>query len=614
MLWWFGHPDTREAWHAFLGLLMAAWLLVPSRQGWLRWLVPLAALEVLYLSINAPSAATGRAAARMLLPIALGALAGDAWLIATSGARSSARSPPPLWAVLRWAAVPALIAVLAGMWSGHVLTMSERPAAQNARSASGPSLPISDRQTSKLNQPVIGEPGRIDLDPMVAARLYRDDAPLPGGVVYLRDTAFDLVVTDGEKVEWQSPDPLDQPPVAALEPQPEHGCTVFRAPSDTDSVLHPDDGTAVALDGLIRDREGNLYRTGIGEGPRVYRCSIGDGPQPAPADRTPYLALPSHMSGFPQDDFPWDDIEAGQPWRSMSPEEAADAIRSAIQERCSYKLTIPVPEHRTGGALRTFLFSKDKALRVGHCQFFATAEALLLRHTGHPARLVDGYASSEHDEEGVTFRAMHAHAWVEFINSQGDWQRIDPTPAEDMQKPLLEAMRDQPLPPPPPIDPASVEKPALAQASPIKVVQRHYLAVPLLAGAFIAVVIIVLVRRSLARPWRDPRLASLERRADDLFGFARSLGIAIGPATTLSSVTTELERRCQMDLSRYRDAHLAARYGTGSLPLPWPYAEMRAAAKSAARQGAGATQDAPAPRTGTGTGTERSRRGSRPGP
>ena len=39
-----------------------------------------------------------------------------------------------------------------------------------------------------------------------------------------------------------------------------------------------------------------------------------------------------------------------------------------------------------------------------------------------------GYSSDEWDQEGVAFRALHAHAWTEFITSSGAWQRLDSTP------------------------------------------------------------------------------------------------------------------------------------------------------------------------------------------
>ena len=53
--------------------------------------------------------------------------------------------------------------------------------------------------------------------------------------------------------------------------------------------------------------------------------------------------------------------------------------------------------------------------RSGHCEQFAAATTLMLRHQGIPARLVVGYHGGEFNAltDSFTVRASHAHAWVE---------------------------------------------------------------------------------------------------------------------------------------------------------------------------------------------------------
>ena len=53
--------------------------------------------------------------------------------------------------------------------------------------------------------------------------------------------------------------------------------------------------------------------------------------------------------------------------------------------------------------------------RSGHCEQFAAATTLMLRHQGIPARLVVGYHGGDYNTltNCFTVRAMHAHAWVE---------------------------------------------------------------------------------------------------------------------------------------------------------------------------------------------------------
>jgi protein-glutamine gamma-glutamyltransferase len=90
--------------------------------------------------------------------------------------------------------------------------------------------------------------------------------------------------------------------------------------------------------------------------------------------------------------------------------------------------------------------------RRGHCEYFATALALMLRSQGIPARVVLGYRCDEWhaDQQYFQVRQLHAHAWVEaFLEERqipekylrsgnprlwkyGGWLRLDPTPAGEI--------------------------------------------------------------------------------------------------------------------------------------------------------------------------------------
>ncbi len=71
---------------------------------------------------------------------------------------------------------------------------------------------------------------------------------------------------------------------------------------------------------------------------------------------------------------------------------------------------------------------------AGHCEYFATALALLLRVQDVPCRLVGGYLAHETDPNTPTVivRAKHAHAWVEVLADDGSWHTCDATPAADV--------------------------------------------------------------------------------------------------------------------------------------------------------------------------------------
>ena len=73
-----------------------------------------------------------------------------------------------------------------------------------------------------------------------------------------------------------------------------------------------------------------------------------------------------------------------------------------------------------------FLFDR----KSGHCEYFASAAALLLRSVGVPTRYVNGFLGGEWNAVGqyVTVRQNRAHAWVEAYIGEFGWMRVDATP------------------------------------------------------------------------------------------------------------------------------------------------------------------------------------------
>lgn len=68
--------------------------------------------------------------------------------------------------------------------------------------------------------------------------------------------------------------------------------------------------------------------------------------------------------------------------------------------------------------------------RRGHCEYFATALALLCRTAKIPARVVTGYRAHERSPVGnhLVVRERNAHAWVEVWLDDHQWHTIDATP------------------------------------------------------------------------------------------------------------------------------------------------------------------------------------------
>ncbi len=74
----------------------------------------------------------------------------------------------------------------------------------------------------------------------------------------------------------------------------------------------------------------------------------------------------------------------------------------------------------------------------GHCEFFASALALLGRASGVPTRVVGGYRVAERNPIGDYFvvREKNAHAWVEAWDGSRGWVTIDATPAAEVPQNL----------------------------------------------------------------------------------------------------------------------------------------------------------------------------------
>jgi hypothetical protein len=76
--------------------------------------------------------------------------------------------------------------------------------------------------------------------------------------------------------------------------------------------------------------------------------------------------------------------------------------------------------------IENFLFAEQR----GHCEYFATAGALLARALGVPARAAYGWAGGTYYESSnlFVFRAREAHAWTEVQLEGYGWVVLDPTP------------------------------------------------------------------------------------------------------------------------------------------------------------------------------------------
>jgi transglutaminase-like putative cysteine protease len=113
-----------------------------------------------------------------------------------------------------------------------------------------------------------------------------------------------------------------------------------------------------------------------------------------------------------------------------TPAAAAEAIQQHLQDDYAYSLDYVYANRRD--PIVEFLLEE----KVGHCEFFASAMAVLLRMRGIPARLVGGYRVTELNPVGGYYivRERNAHAWVEAYLPERGWTTYDPTPASEIAR------------------------------------------------------------------------------------------------------------------------------------------------------------------------------------
>lgn len=104
--------------------------------------------------------------------------------------------------------------------------------------------------------------------------------------------------------------------------------------------------------------------------------------------------------------------------------DKAEAVRAWLQTNLSYSRVMESPGSTE--PIHFFLFDRKQ----GHCEYFASAMAILLRAVGVPTRNVNGFLGGEWNEyeDYIAVRAGDAHSWVEVYFHGLGWVTFDPTP------------------------------------------------------------------------------------------------------------------------------------------------------------------------------------------
>jgi hypothetical protein len=186
-------------------------------------------------------------------------------------------------------------------------------------------------------------------------------------------------------------------------------------------------GTVVAV-----DRHGALRIPKGLEAGTVYQVSsrfryVGEHPAHRsfpPSDKSVYLQLPDDLD-------PRIAELAGQVAGGAAPLEAAAKLERHLRSQYAYTLDTLPSQNRT--PLAEFLFET----RRGHCEFFASAMAVMLRTQGIPARLVTGFAATNLNPLTGYYevRVLDGHAWVEAWFEEYGWMLFEPTAYYELPRP-----------------------------------------------------------------------------------------------------------------------------------------------------------------------------------
>ena len=133
-----------------------------------------------------------------------------------------------------------------------------------------------------------------------------------------------------------------------------------------------------------------------------------------------YLQLPENIT--PRTRKLAGEITAGM----NNPYDKAAAITNWLRRNITYSETVP---NQPAGQETVDWFLFD--LRQGFCNYYSTAEVVMLRSLGIPARWSVGYAQGEKLDDGsYLIRQRDAHAWPEVYFAGLGWIEFEPTASQ----------------------------------------------------------------------------------------------------------------------------------------------------------------------------------------
>lgn len=148
-----------------------------------------------------------------------------------------------------------------------------------------------------------------------------------------------------------------------------------------------------------------------------------------------YLQLPDDISERTHELARQIVAEAG----AKTPYDQATAVTEWLRANIRYSQDIDAPPANVD-PIDYLLFTS----RTGYCTYYASAEVILLRSLGIPARFSAGFNQGEYDQGTGRYHVLerNAHAWPEVFFPGYGWIEFEPTASEP---PIIRPERPQPV-------------------------------------------------------------------------------------------------------------------------------------------------------------------------
>ncbi|MBP8645340.1 MAG: DUF3488 domain-containing transglutaminase family protein [Syntrophobacteraceae bacterium] len=272
-------------------------------------------------------------------------------------------------------------------------------------------------RTGFTDRVLLGGVSEIQEDNSVIFRVEMEE--VPDSKLYWRGVVLDQF--DG--ASWRS-NGRDVPEIMDFEGTDRIPQTIYLEPYGYSYLFALDKPVSLSLRGAMPSDAGTfLHKEPVFDRIKYRTISVASGFIPSPLDgEERYLQLPRETAAR------LEELHS----RLTEGKDETEIIRSLFHflSRGDYQYsTVNLP--RSDTPLEDFLLRH----KIGNCEYFASAMAVLLRMSGIPARLVGGYRGGYYNKTGKYYLVLqkNAHAWLEvYSRKRGGWLRLDPTPGTSL--------------------------------------------------------------------------------------------------------------------------------------------------------------------------------------